>query len=65
MVEYALKRWRGKNDEWNTLLAGFVAGLSIVVESPQRRKTISLYVFFRCALIHCVAGARKRLTYGD
>ena len=51
----------GREDEWNILIAGLVAGLGILADAPQRRKTIAMYVLVRALDDHI----RAKISLGD
>ncbi|GAB9474565.1 hypothetical protein Gpo141_00011685 [Globisporangium polare] len=47
VTEIAARNARGKKDEKNLAIAGAVSGLTLLVDSKDRRSTISLYIFVR------------------
>ncbi|KAK3589354.1 hypothetical protein CHS0354_009998 [Potamilus streckersoni] len=42
-----VQRFRGRKDDWNSGIAGGLAGLSIVVEEPTRRRVVCLFAIAR------------------
>jgi hypothetical protein len=46
---YLMRRVRGCDDAWNNAVAGGVSGLALVLDNPDRRTTLALYLFTRAA----------------
>eukprot|EP00808_Paulinella_micropora_P008177 g14227.t1 len=57
-----LQRWRRRQDGWNSALAGALAGLSLLWQAPDSRRTIALYAFTRLAQCLWNEGKRRRVV---
>ncbi|CAG8445452.1 7545_t:CDS:2 [Diversispora eburnea] len=55
LINNSLRYYRGKDDRWNGLIAGSVAGISIMAEKRERRNTIAQQMIVRAiqALYKC------------
>eukprot|EP00300_Choanocystis_sp_HF-7_P027210 c32287_g1_i1.p1 GENE.c32287_g1_i1~~c32287_g1_i1.p1 ORF type:complete len:490 (+),score=93.63 c32287_g1_i1:35-1471(+) len=49
LIRGLINRWRGRDDEYSTILAGMIASLSFFFVDKSRRRMIALYTFARCA----------------
>ncbi|MES1909150.1 MAG: hypothetical protein MHM6MM_001946 [Cercozoa sp. M6MM] len=56
-----LRRFRQKDDYFNTAVAGFVSGLMLRFDTPGRRRTVATYFFCRAIDFLCSALAKREM----
>ncbi|GBC04628.1 hypothetical protein RclHR1_05790009 [Rhizophagus clarus] len=68
LINNGLRYIRKKDDHWNGLVAGFIAGSSILAEKRERRISIAQQLFVRALqAVYNAGSARKyfRIPHGD
>lgn len=58
MLYGLLRRLRGRDDGWNSVIGGGVAGLALLIQEKENRRTVSLYLLVR--LCQCIYNELKR-----
>jgi hypothetical protein len=53
-----LRKYRNKDDGWNSFLAGAGASLALLFQPQETRRTVSMYLFAR--LLQCAYNSAKQ-----
>lgn len=51
LINALLFKFRGKDDRLNAAMAGFAAGMTLLADDEQRRRSIAIYVFVRAVSV--------------
>jgi len=57
---------RNRNDRWNAIVAGLIAGFTLMIDDPERRRIVAIYVFVRAMSVLVKGLSRERvLPYNE